>query len=279
MNEEKKKSKNLIIMVSIIIGVLLVVLGVFFLISSKSSSTEKENNGEKNSFDKEDLVTPYEGIYAATNDKIYIRKINNTEFHYMLGGRFEGSAIVNGNTAKEKNPLEEDEYFEFKLKNDGIELIYHADENTEVALDTGFYKKVADYSIANLYKEAIGDPAYLETRHSGVFKNGDIELYVYQISETEVMVKSSNNLSNVSIDEKFVEEINEINGETSFVAKSIFDEDKNAFLMNFYDNSIEIIVYEDVLDYDEDDKKLENNYKFERKITQEEIIKEFYSNY
>lgn len=57
------------------------------------------------------------------------------------------------------------------------------------------------------------------------------------------------------------------------------NEEKTASILNIFDNSIEIIVKDDVLDYDADDKKLENNYKFDRKITQEEIIKEFYQNY
>lgn len=57
------------------------------------------------------------------------------------------------------------------------------------------------------------------------------------------------------------------------------NEEKTASILNIFDNSIEIIVKDDVLDYDADDKKLENNYKFDRKITKEEIIKEFYQNY
>ena len=138
--------------------------------------------------------------------------------------------------------------------------------------------KISDYSKDNIYKEAVGDPEYLETGYSGLFKNDNVELYVFQISEKEVMVKSSNNTTDVFIDEKFEEKVNEINGNVNYIVKSFFDENQIAYILNFYDKSIEIIVY-DVLDNDEDDKKLENNYKFERNITKEEIINEFYSNY
>ena len=48
--------------------------------------------------------------------------------------------------------------------------------------------------------------------------------------------------------------------------------------MKIFDNSIEITVYEDVFGFDEEDKKLEGNYKFDREITKEDILKEFYSN-
>ncbi len=277
MNEEVKKSNSMIKIIPIIIGVLLIAVGIFFIIGSNSSNTNKENKEESDT--KEDLASAYEGIYAAENDKLFIRKTSNNEFHYIIGGNFEGTAIVKGDSAKEKNPFKNDEYFEFKLKDEDIELIYHAGENVEVAADTGIYKKVADYSKDNVYKEAVGDPKYLETKYSGLFKNDEVELYVFQISEKEIMVKSSDNNANIFIDEKFEEEVNEVNGETSFVAKSFFDEDKNAFLLNFYDNSIEIIVYDDVLDYDEEDKKLESNYKFERSITKEDIMNEFYNNY
>ena len=203
---------------------------------------------------------------------------SDTEFHYMIGGNFEGSAIVNGASAKEKQRFNENEYFEFKIVSGGIELVYNAPENYEVAVATGVYKKVADYSKDNVYQEAVGDPQYLETGYNGVYKTDEISLYVFQINENEVLVKSSND-TDAMFDEKFTKEVNEINGEISYVAKSFFDEEKTAFILNIFDNSIEIIVKDDVLDYDADDKKLENNYKFDRKITKEEIIKEFYQNY
>lgn len=277
----EKKPKNKLIPIIIIIVLLICGIFAFLFFGTdifKSDKGKENNNEETDTPVSVDEAIKFEGIYANENDKMYIHKISNTEFHYIIGGNFEGTAKVNGENAKEKELFDENEYFEFTLKDNGIEVTYHADENTEVAVDTGLYKKVADYSKDNIYKEAVGDPKYLETRHNGVFKNEDIELYVFQISEKEVLVKASND-ADVLFDEKFEEVVNEINGESNFFAKSFFDEEKTAFILNFYDNSIEIIVKDDVLDYDIEDKKLEKNYKFDRKITKEEILKEFYSDY
>ena len=281
-NVEQQKKKKFLLPI-IIILILLLGLGVFLYFGTDIfKSKNKDNSNQEQQPDTPPVTTEidkYEGIYAAQNDKLYIYKTSDTEFHYVIGGNFIGFAKLNGDVAKQKDAFKDDGYFEFKLVDDGIEVSYIADENVSVVVDTGKYTKVADYTKENVYKEAVGDPSYLDLDKSGLFKNEDIELYVFQISENEIMVKSSDNSTDVFFDEKFEKEINEINGEISFVSKSFFDEDKNAFLMNFYDNSIEIIVYDDVFGFDEDDKKLENNYKFERKITEEEIIKEFYSNY
>ena len=279
--EEKQeiKKKNILVPILIGIAVILIGVGVFLLLSGKDNNSKQNNeeNTEKQESTSVD-VTKFEGIYANGEDKLYIRKSAENEFHYMISGSFEGTAVVNGETAKEKELFNENEYFEFKLVDDGIELTYNAPKDHEVAIATGLYKKVAEYSSDNIYKEAVGDPQYLSTRNNGIYKNENIELFVFQISENQVIVRSSNNTTEVNIDEVFEEKTNEINGEVNFVAKSFFDEDKNAFSMKIFDNSIEITVYEDVFGFDEEDKKLEGNYKFDRKITKEDILKEFYSN-
>ena len=278
--EPKQKNKTLPIIIGAVVLIaigLCVAFGMGLFGSSDNKEANTANNEENGNTEVTGDAEKFEGIYATENDKMFIRKESGTTFHYMIGGSFEGSAVVNGDTAKEKNTMDDD-YFTFKLTEEGIELTYNASEDKSVIIDTGLYKKVADYNVDNKYKEAVGDPQYLETGYNGVYKTDEITLYVFQISENDVLVKASNDVD-VLFDEKFTKEVNEVNGETSYVAKSFFDEEKDAFILNIFDNSIEIIVKDDVLDYNEDDKKLENNYKFDRKITKEEIIEEFYSSY
>lgn len=277
-NNEEEKKKSLLVPIIFVIALSLIGIGVFLLLNNKNDSKTNNDENHETPQPTTENVEQFEGIYANGEDKMYIRKESDTEFHYMIGGNFEGSAIVSGDSAREKPKFNENEYFEFKLVSGGIELVYNAPENYEVAVATGVYKKVADYSKDNVYQEAVGDPQYLETGYNGVYKTDEISLYVFQINENEVLVKASND-TDAMFDEKFTKEVNEINGEISYVAKSFFDEEKTASILNIFDNSIEIIVKDDVLDYDADDKKLENNYKFDRKITKEEIIKEFYQNY
>ena len=277
---EPPKKNNLFIPI-IIILVLLLGVGAFLFFGTDIFKSKSKANNEENTETPttEDLAIKYEGIYAAENDKLYIRKVNETTINYVVADSFFGTAKVSKDSAVD-NKLSKDEYFEFKLVDDGIEVIYHADENTEILADTGLYKKVSSYSKENLYKEAVGDPKYLETNYNGVYKYNDNEYYVYQISDKEVMVKSSPDVTDpYFIDALFEETVNETNGETYFVSKSFFDEDKIAYSLIFFDNSFELHVYEDVLEYDEEDKNLEQNYKFDRKITQEDILSNFYTYY
>lgn len=275
---ENKKGNKLIPIIVILIGLVLIFTSLFFF-TDIFKSNEKGNN-EKNIEDKQDesLISKYEGIYTTEKDNMYIHKKSDNEFYYTIGGNFQGVAKIEGDSAKEKDSVN-DNYFEFKIVDDGIEVTYHADEDTEVAVDTGLYKKVADYSKENVYKYAVGDPSYLKTRYNGIFKNGNIELYIYQISENEIMVQTNDNPDGVYLYKTFEKTKDKITGDEYFAAKSFFDEDKIAFSLVFYDRSVELFVHDDVPDYDENDKKLELNYKFEKEITQEEIINKFYSFY
>ena len=159
------ESNNKILIIVRILVLLLLGVGLFLFLGT---DLFKSKNG-------------FEGIFESENDKMYIRKTSDNEFHYMIGGNFEGTAIIDGNNAKEKSLFDDvnDGYFEFRLVNDGVELKYVAPNDEEVATDTGIYKRVAEYSKDNVYKEAVGDPKYLKTKYNGVFKNNDIELIIY----------------------------------------------------------------------------------------------------
>lgn len=252
-----KKGNKLIPIIAILV-ILALTGGCLFFFTDIFKGNEKGNN-DKDVEDKQDesLAEKYEGIYSAENDNMYIHKKSNNEFYYTIGGNFQGVAKVEGDTAKEENRFNDDSYFEFKLENEGINLIYHtADENTEVAADTGLYKKVATYNKENIYKYAVGDPKYLSEKYSGIFKNDDIEFYLIQKNENEVMVNLKYDSNN---DLPIFSETFEIQSEDKLISKSIFEEDKIAYEITFNDKEFTFKANTDVFGVHEDEKKLEKN--------------------
>ncbi len=277
--EEKKKNNKLIP----IIGLLVLLAGVFaglYFCTDIFKGNDKDKGKEEDKPVQQDtsLSSKYVGIYTAKEDNMYIHKKTDDEFYYTIGGNFQGVAKVEGETAKEENLFgdSDSKYFEFKLVDGGIEVIYHAGENESVAADTGLYKKVADYSKDNVYKYAVGDPKYLTEKYSGVFKNGDIEFRLIQKNDKEVMVDLvSNDISNLPL----FNETFEIKSDNHLVAKSFFDESKIAYEITFTDKAFTFKTHTDVFGVDDDTKKLEKTFTFSKALTQDEIIEEYFSYY
>ena len=275
--EPKPKSKALPIIIGAIVLVL-IGLGVAFGMGLFGSSENKEanntaNNAENGNKEVASATDKFVGIYASENNKMFIHKESDTLIHYVIGDSFEGSAIVTEDTAKERNGIDDD-YFSFKLTDEGIELTYvTSDEDKSVVIDTGLYKKVAEYTKENVYKEAVGDPSYLTSNYSGLFKSGEIELYVYQTSEKEFMVRTTSDVENY-FEEKF-----ELESENKLVSKSFFNEDEIAYEIEFNDKSFSFVCHEEVFGVDEEDKQFELTYTFEKALTQDEIIENFYNSY
>ena len=270
-NEPKKQNKV------IIIGIILIVLvicaiGGYYLFASKDNSTKEPEKPTTQKTEEVDYASKYEGIYEASETKMYIHKKSNNSFYYVIGGNFIGTATVNGDLAKEDNHF--DDYFEFKLVENGIELIYHPkEENGSVAADTGLYKKVAEYSKENVYKEAVGDPKYLqESKFSGIYKGGEYTLYVYQISDKEVQVDLDS--KEMSFSEKFT-----IKSDSLLTADSFFKEGEVEYELVFKDKSFTLKCHEEVFGFDEDTKKLALEYTYEKAVTQDEILNKFYKEY
>jgi len=278
MNEEKiievpKKRGNKSIII-ILLGLLLIGTGLFLFFGTDLFKKEKEKEKEKETVTEKGNADKFEGIYASENDKIYIRKQSANEFHYMISGSFEGTAKVTDETAKEIPMFDDNRYFEFKLVDGGIEISYHSDDqNVEVAIDTGKYTKVADYSKDNVYKEAIGDPELLNSKYSGLFKKDGIELYLIQTSEKNVMVESSSK-SETDLSDNF-----EITEENKMGAKDFFDKNVNAYEIIVGDKTITLTVNEDVFGFDEEKKVLAGTYTFEKEITKDEVLNNFYVRY
>ncbi len=277
-NNEKKGSSLTPIIV--IIAILVCGVGGFFLAKSaikEAPSTKNDTKEQDKPKDEDGKITAsnYEGIYQAENNKMYIHKESETSFYYMIGDNFQGTADVSGDTAKENHHFED--YFEFKLTDDGIILSYHTEvENKGVATDTGLYKKVCEYTKDNVYKEAVGDPKYLtESKFSGVYKSDKYTLYVYQVSEKEVQVDYDDN----SDDDIFFSKKFTIKSDNLLSVNSMFEEENVEYELVFKDKSFTLKYYDKSFGFDEDTKKLALNYKYEKAVTQDEILNKFYSNY
>ena len=267
--EPKKKSNGLLIAI-ILIVLIAIGVGCYFIFKPTDDPVPKPQ--DKGGEQEVDYASKFEGIYAAENDKMYIHKSTNTRFNYMIGGNFQGTATANGETAKEDNYYHG--YFEFKLVDGGIELIYHGEnENSSVAADTGLYKRVADYSKENIYKESVGDPKYLEeSKYSGIYKSGDYTLYVYQINEKEVQVDLDS--TSLIFSKKFT-----IKNDTLLTADSFFEEGTVEYELVFKDKSFTLKYHDGNFGFDEDSKVLALEYKYEKALTQDEILNKFYKGY
>ncbi len=276
MNENTTKKGNKIVLIIIIIGVLLLIAGVtcFFVLGNKDEKENKnETTNEQNT--TEDLASKFEGIYKNKDSKLYIKKLSNNTFQYSLSnpGLFQGKANIEGNSAKENDGFSSGELFTFEYKQDGNIEVGYTDKESEPLIELGTYTKEADYNKENVYKYEVGDPKYLKSNYSGLYKNGDLTLAVIQVSEKEVLLKTYENSNDITnhIDDNFT-----IERDNYLVSKDLFDETKNDYEMKFNGKEFNLIVHDELFGIDEEDKKLEGTYKYTGEITEEKILKEFY---
>ena len=270
-DDKPKKGKFGLILVIIIVLLIIgagfyVVLGTDLLRKKAQTTTEKVPTP---------VVKKFEGIYKNNDDKLYIHNVDDNTIYYNLSGNFNGQAKIDGNIATQIKGITSEEYFEFKLIDSNIEVIYHASDDTEIAAETGTYTRISDYSKENIYKEAVGDSSFLNSKYSGLYTSGDVKIYMIQVSENKVLAKLSNE-SDLNV---FFDEVFEISGDNSLVAKSFFDENENAFEITFADKSFSLTANDEVFGFDEDKKQLELTYTYNKAITLEEILTEFYSDY
>lgn len=276
-NSPKKGMGKLIAIlgvVAILVGaILFVVFGTDLLKGKKEDKKEEQKQEEKNELSK------FYGIYESENSKLFIKSYSETEIWYTLAGDglFQGEAKVEKNVATEVSHFDSKNHFELELKDDGnVEVKYVTeDPDSSAAIDTGTYKRVADYNKENLYKYAVGDPQYLKSNYSGIYKSGEVEMVLYQISETEVKAslyyKNKKDYDLPSFDETLV-----IESENTLVAKDFFDENANAYTLTFNGKEFSLTCNSEVFGFNEEDKKLELTYEYEKEITEEEILKEYY---
>jgi archaellin len=276
-NVSTKKGGNKL--VPIIVGLVLVAAifaGLFFCTDIFKGKKSNEGGEEAENKKDDSPAGKFEGIYTAENNNMYIHKKTDTEIYYTIGGNFQGTAKVEGDIAKEANGFGATTNFEFKLVDDGIELIYSAGENESVATDVGKYKKVADYSKDNVYKYAVGDKKYLSEKYSGVYKNGDATFYVIQKNEKDVMVILD---ADFEADLPLFNEKFEVASDNKLIAKSFFNENETSYEITFNGKEFTLKANKDVFGVSADASKLEKTYTFSKALTQEEVLNEFYSYY
>ena len=278
--EEKKKGNGKLI--AIILVVVLLAVGGWFVVTQTDLLGKKEDKKEDKTEEtvvEDPNVAKYEGIYKNADTIIYLHKNGGNQIAFTVdgGGFFQGNATVNGESATQSGSFSDKAKFKFNLTDGGLNLeIIDKQEDEIYLVEEGLYERVANYNKDELYKYAIGDPTYLTSKYSGYFKSGDIEMQLYQTSETEVQVhlvfKKNQDLP--VFDETF-----EIAGDNRLVAKSFFDENEIQYELDFGDKEFTLKCNKEVFGYDEEDAKLELTYKFDREITQDEIIKENLKNY
>lgn len=286
---EENKKKNKVGLYVIILGVLLIIGGSVYTVlgtdtfkeKKNSENNQEENNNNNNNNNNEKnagIAEKFEGIYQAQDDKMFIHKgASNDELLYMIADSFQGKAkIIDEKTAQAEDYFGKDEYFIFKLVDNGIEVDYHSGDDVLVSAETGLYTKMSDYSKENIYKTIIGDVSYLNSNYSGLYSNDEFEMYVIQKDENNIYVrlKSGDNTFGLFFDEEFV-----IQDNNKLVSYSFFDEKEIDYEITFNDKQFSIVVHDDVFGVDEEDKKFEGNYKYIDSITQDEVLDEFYSNY
>ena len=285
-NKKMKLKKKLGLLI-IILGILLIISGFIYasyktdLFKNKKEINENDNDNEIT----ESVAERFEGIYIASNDKIYIHKINDYELHYVIADSFQGTAkIIDKNTAREETKSLDDSYFEFKLVDDEIDVEYHSDDNNLPGLKNRQYKKISGYVKENIYEEEFVDSKYLDLIYSGLYvSDNGTELYVIHTSGNDLRVISKSNNDSTfgfSFNERFEIRSSDIR------TVSYIDPDKNEIdyelkfvIKELDDKEFDLIVYDDVVGVDKDSKKFESKYKFKRAITRDEIIDKFYSNY
>ena len=273
--EEPKKGNTKLI--AIIVLILLIAAGAYVYFCTDIINKDNKKSGGEAEQKEPQTQTGYAdkfvGIYKSENDKLYIKKVSDTKIHYSISGSFAGEAKVDGNVAKGESS-DKNRYFEFKLSDNNIEVIYHAEDGVYVVVDTGLYTKVCDYTKENVYKEAVGDPSYLNGKYSGVYNCGDITLNLYQINENEVIVALSEKTKLLHFDEKFV-----IAGDNLLYGYTIFQEPEPVYTITFTDKSFTLTANEEAFGFDEENKALELTYTFVKEITQDDILNEYYNLY
>ena len=282
----KSDSKKRIGLMIVLLGVVLIAGGFIYAsmgtntFKSKEESEKKDDSENKNEEESiDDVAYEFEGIYAASNDKLYIRVVDYNKLNYVIAETFHGTAeIIDETTARQEGNPDDNKYFEFKLVNGGVEVSYHTDDNTTASLETGLYKKIAAYSRDSLYREAVGDPLYINFASAGLYASDDgIEIYVIPISgnDLRVLLKNNDKTSGMLFDENFAFSHDGKAISYSSTNKNEIDYEMEFFIRKTDDKDFNLIVHDSAID----NKILESKYKYIKAITIDDVIDEFYSNY
>ena len=196
---EETKNKKSVLPIIIVAIVVLVALGVglFFLLGNKSDDTSKDNKNETKTEEKsnfEELSGIYTNgdasikIYAFKKSVDYGKYSTNT-LEYSIGDE----EYSRGGYFKIKNKKGESNIFgsvlSVEVRDDGLYFTGNDDFKEDMPnFPDGLYKKTAEYSPEDYFKDNYGDPSYLTTQYNGIYKLGKIEM-IFEDDEIDSTIK------------------------------------------------------------------------------------------
>ena len=231
---EETKNKKSVLPIIIVAVVVLVALGVglFFLLGNKSDDTSKDNKAETKTEEKsnfEELSGIYTNgdasikIYAFKKSADYGKYSTNT-LEYSIGDEEYSRAGY----FEIKNKKGESDIFDsvlsVEIRDDGLYFTGNDDFKEDMPnFPDGLYKKTAEYSPEDYFKDNYGDPSYLTTQYNGIYKLGKIEMFMYQTDKNEISVKINGSSEETIV---FYGRDFEIKEDGTIVEKLIFEDDE-----------------------------------------------------
>lgn len=262
-----KKKINPLILGIAALAVILIGAGVFLLLTGGGSKKET----------KTITAADFNGIYMLDTTKMYLVAENDQTIRYTLDGNglYNGTATVADKVATSVHNEDGRNVYKFTLTDEGINLEI---ENNDTLSAVGSYKKIADYNKVNVYKEAVGDPQYLSTKFTGIFRLDDAVIKMYQTTENKVFFEATKGTDfETSL---FLTEVFEVQDENTLVAKSFFSEEVVAYTITIDENkTLTLTINTEAEDYDENLAPLSGTYTFEKSFTMEEIMEEYFRFY
>ena len=260
----KKGNKTLLIILVIII-----VLGVVaaLVVPSMLDKKEEPKQEQKKEEPKQtvDYSKDFQGSYTLNGAKIDIYPISGGRIFYSLV-LANNSGLFQGFMQTDANKVAKDNNIELTLKDNAIELkSLNADYENIVS---GTYAKTGDYTAEDVYKEMFGYPQYLTSKYNGLYKNGTVELYMYQTeaNKVEVEIVSKSASSMIGWSSSFI-----IQTDGTLKQELLFDDDVASNLTINGDNIIFEYRSNDQSDVDSH-SKLNGTYVKEKTLTVEDIL-------
>jgi hypothetical protein len=188
-NGKKVPNINAIFMVT---GIMLIISGFVFNFTKEKDKYKMSNDVENNSFIKGTEVdySAYNGVYSNGDTTLYLYWLEKENDKGMYCN-FESSSYYVGGVRNViydvKNGVIEDdndsESFKITLEN-GIVDVGGNNNN----IDLGRYVKQSDFKLEDYFRKEYGLTTYLNTEYSGLYKDNDRTLLLYQDEENQVEV-------------------------------------------------------------------------------------------
>ncbi len=188
-NGKKSININAIFMVT---GIMLIISGFVFDFTKEKDKYKMSNDIENNSLVKGTEVdySAYNGVYSNGDTTLYLYWLEKDNDKGMYCN-FESSSYYVGGVRNViydvKNGIIEDdndfESFKIVLENGVVEV-----GGNNHNIDLGKYVKQSDFKLEDYFRKEYGLTTYLNTEYSGLYKDNDRTLLLYQNEENVVEV-------------------------------------------------------------------------------------------